>query len=102
MGGGGASTAWSLSVFKHALTWPLLEEVQCEQEVRVPPGLLVTWGPVAPPRRQSGVQEERRSFGAGRPQLCLVLQLMGQRERAGGTSTSHKQEAPPTNRKPLP
>lgn len=59
-----------------ALVRPLLIEVQGEQEVRVPPGLLVARRSVAPPRCQGGVQEKRCPLGIGCPQLRLVLQLM--------------------------
>lgn len=58
-----------------ALARPLLVQVQGEQEVRVPPGLLVARCLAAPPRCQGGVQEERRPLGVGCTKLRLVLQL---------------------------
>lgn len=50
-----------------------------EQEVGVPPGVLVVRRPAAPPPRQSGVQEVGGALGAGRTQLRLVLELIGQK-----------------------
>lgn len=68
-----------------ALVQPLLVKVQGEQEVRVPPGLLLVRRPAAPPRCQGGVQEKRCSLRARRSQLRLVLQLMEkERERDVG------------------
>lgn len=56
------------------LVLSLLVEVQCEQEVGVPGGFLVTRHLVAP-RCQSRVQEKRCLLGAGGLKLRLVLQL---------------------------
>lgn len=58
-----------------ALVRPLLVEVKREQEVGVPPGVLVVRGAAAPPLCQSGVQKVCRPLGVGRTELRLVLQL---------------------------